>query len=77
MILSCAITSSSLLITSSIKTKHVNKYTISFKIWCKQKNKNSRWFKYVHIRKQGNNGVGKNVPSRNPPETIPCLTQVV
>lgn len=77
MISSCAIASSSLLITSSIKTKHVNRYTVSIKIQCKQKNKNSRWFKYVHIRKWGNNGVGKNVPSRNPLETIPCLTQVV
>jgi hypothetical protein len=31
----------------------------------------------VHIRKWSNNGVGKNVPSHNPPEIIPCLTQVV
>jgi hypothetical protein len=40
MILSCVIASSSLLITSSIKIKHVNKYTLSIKIWCKQKKLN-------------------------------------
>ncbi len=31
----------------------------------------------MYIRKRGSNGVGKNVPSHNPPETIPCLTQLV
>jgi hypothetical protein len=77
MILSCVIASSSLLITSSIKIKHVNKYTLSIKIWCKQKKLNSRWFKYVHIRKWGINGVGKNVHLHNPFKTIPCITQVV